>query len=109
MAGVSPNPTPGRWLAGLLAALCWIGPVVPAQAANEWMLWERPLDVKGQPSGAWRRTRTFESERWCKGAMTSAINEAVRPKDPKEEPKTSLAEYQCLPSGSDPASPKSSR
>lgn len=98
-----------RWLSGLLAALCWLGPAGPAQAENEWMLWERPLDVKGQPSGAWRRARAFEGERWCKGAMTSAINEALKPKDPKDRTSIKLVEYQCLPAGTDPSGAKRSR
>lgn len=73
------------------------------------MLWERPLDVKGQPSGTWRRARAFESERWCKGAMTTAINEALKPRVHKDGSRIKLVEYQCLPAGADPSGPKSPR
>ena len=74
------------------------------------MLWERQLDVKGQPSGEWRRKQVFETERWCKGAMTTAINETLMPKDRQAAgAKRKLFEYQCLPGTVDPAAPKSSR
>ena len=98
-----------RWLSALLATLYWMAPSIPARADNEWMLWERQLDVKGQPSGEWRRKQVFETERWCKGAMTTAINETLMPKDRQAAgAKTKLVEYQCLPGPVDPA-PKSPR
>ena len=96
----------------LLAALCWIAPVLPAQAENQWVLWERQLDGKGQPSGEWRRKRKFETERWCKGAMTTTINETLMPKERPADGakrKVKLFEYQCLPGTVDPAAPKTSR
>jgi hypothetical protein len=90
----------------LLATLCWLAPCLPAQAANEWTLWERQLDGKGQPSSEWRRKQGFESERWCKGAMTTAINETLMPKErPVAGAKRKLHEYQCLPGTTDPAAP----
>ena len=93
-----------------LATLGWMTPSLPAQAANEWTLWERQLDSKGQPSGEWLRKRGFESERWCKGAMTTAINETLRPNEtPVAGTKRKLFEYQCLPGTVDPAASKSSR
>ena len=98
------------WPAFLLATLCWIVPCLPAQAENEWMLWERQLDGTGQPRGEWRRKKGFETERWCKAAMTTAINETLMPKErPAAGAKRELFEYQCLPGTVDPAAPKSSR
>jgi hypothetical protein len=98
------------WLSVLLATLCWIAAGVPAHAENEWLLWERQLDGTGQPNGEWRRKQGFESERWCKGAMTTRINETLMPKEgPVAGAKRKLFEYQCLPGTLDPASPKSSR
>jgi hypothetical protein len=61
-----------RWLSVLLATFSCIALSIGAQAENEWMLWERQLDVKGQADGGWRRKQAFEAERWCKGAMTTA-------------------------------------
>jgi hypothetical protein len=99
-----------RRLSILLATLRWIAPGLPAQAENEWTLWERQLDGKGQPGGEWRRKRGFETERWCKGAMTTTINETLMPKEgPAAGAKRKLFEYQCLPGTVDPAAPKSSR
>ncbi len=101
-----------RRLAVFLATLCWIASCLSAQAENEWTLWERQLDGKGQPGGEWRRKQGFETERWCKGAMTTSINETLRPKEgPAADVKRKLKlyEYQCLPGTVDPAAaPKSS-
>ena len=79
-----------------------LGAVIGAVTAEEkWVLWERPLDTKGERQGDWRRGPVFDAERWCKGAMTNAVNQALTqtfqvPKKP------SLAEYQCLPESADP-------
>jgi hypothetical protein len=98
-----------RRLSVLLATLCWIAPCLPAQAENEWMLWKRQLDGKGQPRGEWRRKQGFETERWCKGAMTTAINETLMPKERLAAgAQRKLFEYQCLPGTVDPTAPKSS-
>src|SRR5713226_2516443 len=86
------------WRTFLLATLCWIAPGLPAQAENEWTLWERQLDGMGQPLGEWRRKQKFETERWCKAAMTTAINETLMPKERLVAGvKRKLFEYQCLP------------
>lgn len=99
-----------RWLSVLLATFSCIALSIAAQAENEWMLWERQLDVKGQPSGEWRRKQVFETERWCKGAMTTAINQMLIARGSKPaDVKRGMVEYQCLPSTADPAAPKSSR
>ncbi|MGH7365749.1 MAG: hypothetical protein ACREK9_05010 [Candidatus Rokuibacteriota bacterium] len=74
------------------------------------MLWERPLDLKGQPQGAWHRREVFEAERWCKGAMTIAINKAMTPKKRDDsENKESIVEYQCRPEGAAPPGAKTPR
>ena len=94
----------------LLATLGAIAPSLPAHAENEWLLWERQLEGKGQPRGEWRRKQGFETERWCKGAMTTSINETLMPKErPVAGATRKLFEYQCLPGTIDPAAPKSSR
>jgi hypothetical protein len=83
--------------------------VVGSVAAEEkWVLWDRPLDAKGERQGDWRRGRVFDAERWCKGAMTTAINQALAQtfQAPK---KPSLAEYQCLPESADPRTAKGRR
>ena len=99
-----------RVSAALLATLGAIAPSLPAQAANEWTLWERQLDGKGQPSGEWRRKQGFDTERWCRGAMTTAINDTLMPKErPPAGAKRKLLEYQCLPGTLGPAAPTSSR
>jgi hypothetical protein len=88
-------------IAGLLAV------AAPLRAQSAWALWERPVDaVTGQPRGAWQRGELFEAERWCKGAMTRAINQtlAAGAKEGKGDPKAPLSEYQCLPQGRTPPS-----
>jgi hypothetical protein len=86
-----------------------VGVVIGSVAAEEkWVLWNRPLDAKGDRQGDWRRGPVFDAERWCKGAMTTAINQALTqtfqvPKKP------SLAEYQCLPESADPRTAKGKR
>jgi hypothetical protein len=72
-----------------------------AATENEWVLWERPLDVQRQTHGEWRPKRVFEAERWCRGAMTVAINQALAAGG-RAGRRAPAAEYQCLPSGADP-------
>jgi hypothetical protein len=70
-----------------------------AGAESRWTLWERAVDVNGQNRGEWRRTQVYEGERWCKGAMTTAINRTLRArwKGGRWDPKAKVVEYQCLP------------
>lgn len=75
--------------------------VAPAGADETWVLWERPLDLNGQKHGEWHRGPVFDRERWCKGAMTTAINQALTELG-KKESKGKASEYQCLPGNVDP-------
>lgn len=89
-------------LATLVGALATGG---SALAQSGWALWKRPVDtVTGQPRDAWKRVELFEAERWCKGAMTRAINQtlAAGEKGGRRDPKLPLSEFQCLPEGQDP-------
>ncbi len=86
-----------------------VGAVVgPIAAEEKWVLWDRPLDSQGEGYGDWRRGPEFDTERWCKGAMTTAINQAVTQtiKVPK---KPTLVEYQCLPESADANKPDGKR
>jgi len=89
----------------LLASLGIVAMVGPAAAADTWVLWERSVDLKGDPHGEWRRGQVFDTERWCKGAMTNAINQALV-KAGQQRGKGGLAEYQCLPETVDPRTAK---
>jgi hypothetical protein len=77
-----------------------------AEAQTAWRLWERPVDVKtGEPRGEWQSREPFEAERWCRGAMTRAINQSIAANSDKtksRERAPSLSEFQCLPDGQDP-------
>jgi hypothetical protein len=76
-----------------------------AHAGTGWTLWERPVDAaSGQPRGDWQRRGSFEAERWCRGAMTTAINQTLRAGSTggRLDPKAKISEYQCLPEGTDP-------
>ena len=86
----------------MLALLGGVLAVVPAaRAENRWSLWERPVDLNSSANGEWRRTQTFEAERWCKGAMTTAINHNLLAgwKGGRLDPKAKIIEYRCLPEG----------
>jgi len=83
----------------------------PAAAEEKWVLWGRPLDDTGEQQGDWSRGPVFESERWCKGAMTYAINQTLsknqaQSKTQKNRSGGNLAEYQCLPESADPRTTK---
>jgi hypothetical protein len=90
----------GAALGGLLALTS------TADAQNAWRLWERPLDaLSGEPKGEWRARESFEAERWCRGAMTRAINQSIAASSAKtksRERTPTLSEFQCLPEGQDP-------
>ena len=82
----------------------------PAAAEEKWVLWDRPLDNKGQRQGDWRRGPVFDAERWCKGAMTTAINQALTQQAQSQtapvRTKPTLSEYQCFPESVDPRKAK---
>jgi hypothetical protein len=94
--------------AGACALTATLGAVLTlataAHGENKWALWERPVDLNSQAPGPWRPTQVFEGERWCKGAMTTAINQNLRAgwKGGRLDPKAKVSEYQCLPEGKDP-------
>jgi hypothetical protein len=75
-----------------------------AHAESRWALWERPVDLQTQAHGEWRRTQLFEGERWCKGAMTTAINQNLSAgvKDGRLDPKAKIFEFRCFPEGERP-------
>jgi hypothetical protein len=89
-----------------------VGAIVgPAGAEEKWVLWDRSLASKGQQQGEWRRGPVFDGERWCKGAMTTAINQALsEASKPVTKPtpgtKPTLSEYQCFPESVDPRTAK---
>jgi hypothetical protein len=89
-------------VASIVAALGGPG---AAPAETGWTLWERPVDAaSGQPRRDWQRRQSFEAERWCRGAMTTAVNQAFRAGSTggRWDPRTKVSEYQCLPEGADP-------
>jgi hypothetical protein len=89
----------------LLALFGGVLAVAPAACAeNRWTLWERPVDLNSPATGEWRRTQTFEAQRWCKGAMTTAINQNLLAgwKGGRLDPKAKITEYQCVPEGERP-------
>lgn len=75
-----------------------------ATAQSEWALWQRQMGASGQPLSAWRRTQLFDAERWCKGAMTQAINQSLSAgvTDGRRDPRLPITEYQCLPAAQGP-------
>jgi hypothetical protein len=90
----------GAVLGGLLT-------LTPAAEANTaWRLWERPVDLRtGEPRGEWQSRDRFEAERWCRGAMTRAINQSIEAggvKSKSQERAPNISEFQCLPEGQDP-------
>ncbi len=94
---LSASATRARALLALLGGMLAVAPA--ARAENRWTLWERPVNLDSPASGEWRRTQTFEAERWCKGAMTTAINQNLLAgwKSGRLDPKAKITEYQCLP------------
>jgi len=51
----------------------------PVAAAETWVLWARPCDLAGQKcTGDWHRRETFDAERWCKAALTTASTRRSR-------------------------------
>ena len=94
--------TRARAMLGLLGGVLAVVPA--ARAEDRWTLWERPVDLNSAAATEWRRTQTFEAQRWCKGAMTTAINRNLIAgvKDGRLDPRAKINEYQCLPEGERP-------
>jgi hypothetical protein len=85
--------------------LCWLlATVAPASAEGGWVLWARTCDVKSQVCGGeWQRRETYEAERWCRAARTTAVNKAFTPEASKAAAaKGTVEEYQCLPENTPP-------
>jgi hypothetical protein len=81
-----------------------------AHAESGWVLWERPVDSStGQGGSPWQKRQRFEAERWCRGAMTRAINQTLTGalKRGRWDPRAKVTEYQCLPEGTEPPKPAS--
>ena len=93
-------------LIAMLAGALTVAPAAHAETA--WILWERPVNsTTGSAQGGWQGRGRFEAERWCRGAMTRAINQtlAAGMKANRLDPRAKLMEYQCLPEGADPRAP----
>ncbi|HSL51276.1 MAG TPA: hypothetical protein VK878_19555 [Candidatus Deferrimicrobiaceae bacterium] len=90
----------------LIATLAGVLTVAPAaHPESAWTLWERPVNpATGQPQSEWQRRQRFEGERWCKAAMTRAINQTLAAgwKGGRWNPNAKVTEYQCLPESADP-------
>ncbi|HSE04134.1 MAG TPA: hypothetical protein VLK35_08300 [Methylomirabilota bacterium] len=89
----------------LIATLAAVLAAGAAHAQSAWVLWERPVPADSrQPPGAWQRREVFDAERWCKGAMTRAINQTLAStvKDGRWDPHAKISEFQCQPDGADP-------
>jgi hypothetical protein len=71
----------------------------PVAAAETWVLWARPCDLAGQTcTGDWQRRETFDAERWCKAALTTAVNKALTSEARQAAlTKGIVLEYRCLP------------
>ena len=95
----------GRAAVATLSLLC---AATTAGAEGGWVLWSRSCDFKSQPCSAeWRRLETFEAERWCRGARTNLINQALTPEGRERAERTkSVVDYQCLTEGADPRGSK---
>jgi hypothetical protein len=91
-----------RAMLGLLGGVLAVAPA--ARAEDRWTLWERPVDLNSAAATEWRNTQTFDAQRWCKGAMTTAINRNLIAgvKDGRLDPRAKINEYQCLPEGERP-------
>ena len=81
------------------AWLAWLGAAGRAEPADTWVLWARPCQL-GAPActGDWQRRETFDAERWCRAALTTAVNKALTPEGQRTAlTKGEVLEYRCLP------------
>jgi len=92
------------------ASLCWVLAVAsPAGAEGAWVLWARSCDGRSQVCGGeWQRRETYEAERWCRAARTTAVDQALTPAA-REAAKETVVEYECLPDTADPRRPKGTK
>jgi hypothetical protein len=92
------------------ASLCWVLVVASsAGAEGAWVLWARSCDVRTQVCGGeWQRRETYEAERWCRAARTTAANQALT-RAAGEAAKGTVVEYECLPDTADPRRPKGTK
>jgi hypothetical protein len=94
------------------ATLCWLlATATSASAEGRWVLWARTCEVRGQVCGGeWRRRETYEAERWCRAARTTAANKAFTPEARKAATtRGTVEEYQCLPDTTAPPGPKGTK
>jgi hypothetical protein len=82
----------------LITLLGGLSVSAPVAAAETWVLWARPCDLAGQTcTGDWQRRETFDAERWCKAALTTAVNKALTPEARQAAlTKGVVLEYRCL-------------
>jgi len=94
------------------AILCWMLASAPSAAAEgAWILWARTCSVKSQVCGGeWQRRQTYEAERWCRAARTTAVNKAFTPEASKAAAaRGTVEEYQCLPDTTAPPGAKGTK
>jgi hypothetical protein len=82
-----------------------------ASAEGAWVLWARTCDVRSQVCGGeWQRRETYEAERWCRAARTTAVNKAFTPEASKAATtRGTVEEYQCLPDTGAPPEAKGTK
>lgn len=94
------------------AILCWmLVSAASAAAEGAWILWARTCSVKSQVCGGeWQRRETYEAERWCRAARTTAVNKAFTPEASKAAAaRGTVEEYQCLPDTTAPPGAKGTK
>ena len=87
-----------------LALCCLLSGAGSAHADGGWVLWARSCNLRSQAcDGQWQQRQTYEAERWCRAARTTAINQALTPQGRQAaRAKGAIVDYQCLPDTVDP-------